>query len=310
MAGRFKLKLSRAVPLARVIPSLQICRPKDPSASVHTPVQAIYRLSPVNSKVFDISFPSNLIPSPPPTTPECHFVKRHVSTKVDCGCGTQELSTDQRSFRSPRKKDLEAAPRCHVVSKDEHQPKLTIKSNADKSPVWVSKNKIKTIASLSSRDSGCFSSKEEDESETTLVSSSTRSLSNYSSTGLDHYSPDYEDEDGRKKKKVNANIKQNRRHRRKASEVVDSTVKASVLRRKIQGTVEGKVRGSVAVAKKSVDPYEDFKRSMLEMILQKQMFEAKDLEQLLLCFLSLNSSKYHRIIAEAFSDIWEILFCD
>lgn len=317
MAERFKLKTSRAVSLSRVIPSLQICRPKGPSDSVYTPVPAIHRLSPVDSKVFDISFPSNLIPSPPPTTPECHFIKRRVSTKVECGCGMQELSTDRRGFRSQWKKDLEAAPRCHVVSKDDHQPKLTINSNDNTSPVWVSKNKIKTTASLSSRDGGCSSNEEGDESETTQVSSSTRSLSNYYSTGLDHYSPDAEDENGRKKKNANTNIKQIRRHRRKASdmttvaEVVDAAVKASVFRRKIiPGTVEGKVRESVAVAKKSVDPYEDFKRSMLEMILQKQMFEAKDLEQLLLCFLSLNSSKYHQIIVEAFSDIWEILFCD
>lgn len=57
MAERFKLKTSRAVSLSRVIPSLQICRPKGPSDSVYTPVPAIHRLSPVDSKAFDISFP-------------------------------------------------------------------------------------------------------------------------------------------------------------------------------------------------------------------------------------------------------------
>ncbi|KAA3453623.1 transcription repressor OFP7-like [Gossypium australe] len=73
-------------------------------------------------------------------------------------------------------------------------------------------------------------------------------------------------------------------------------------------TAEEKVAESVVVVKKSEDPYEDFKRSMLEMIMEKQMFEAKDLEQLLQCFLSLNSKEYHGIIVEAFTEIWEALF--
>ena len=72
----------------------------------------------------------------------------------------------------------------------------------------------------------------------------------------------------------------------------------------------GKVRESYAVVKKTQNPYEDFMRSMLEMILEKQMFETKDLEELLHCFLSLNSRVHHGVIVEAFSEIWEILFCD
>ena len=70
----------------------------------------------------------------------------------------------------------------------------------------------------------------------------------------------------------------------------------------------GKVRESYAVVKKTQNPYEDFMRSMLEMILEKQMFETKDLEELLHCFLSLNSRVHHGVIVEAFSEIWEILF--
>ncbi|KAJ4840828.1 hypothetical protein Tsubulata_033462 [Turnera subulata] len=74
-------------------------------------------------------------------------------------------------------------------------------------------------------------------------------------------------------------------------------------------TVEGKVRESFAVVKKSEDPREDFKRSMMEMIMEKQMFEEKDLEQLLHCFLSLNSRHHHGVIVQAFAEIWESLFC-
>lgn len=83
----------------------------------------------------------------------------------------------------------------------------------------------------------------------------------------------------------------------------------SVFQRLIPCTVEGKVRESFAVVKKSEDPYEDFKRSMMEMILEKQMFDERELEQLLHCFLSLNSREHHGVIVEAFAEIWEALFC-
>ncbi|CAI0420098.1 unnamed protein product [Linum tenue] len=46
---------------------------------------------------------------------------------------------------------------------------------------------------------------------------------------------------------------------------------------------------------------------MAEMIREKEMFEEKDLEQLLRCFLSLNSKDHHPVIVQAFSEIWEDL---
>ncbi|XP_054796384.1 transcription repressor OFP7-like [Prosopis cineraria] len=75
-------------------------------------------------------------------------------------------------------------------------------------------------------------------------------------------------------------------------------------------TVEGKVKESFTVVKKSKDPYEDFKKSMLEMIMEMEMFETRDLEQLLQCFLTLNSRHYHGIIARAFMEIWQELFSE
>ncbi|XP_057502748.1 transcription repressor OFP7-like [Actinidia eriantha] len=72
----------------------------------------------------------------------------------------------------------------------------------------------------------------------------------------------------------------------------------------------GKVKESFAVVKRSEDPYADFKRSMLEMILEKKLFGVDDLEELLLCFLSLNSRRHHAAIVEAFAEIWEVLFCE
>ena len=74
--------------------------------------------------------------------------------------------------------------------------------------------------------------------------------------------------------------------------------------------LQGKVKDSFAVVKKSSDPYNDFRTSMVEMIVEKQIFSAKDLEQLLQCFLSLNSYHHHRVIVEVFTEIWEALFCN
>lgn len=82
----------------------------------------------------------------------------------------------------------------------------------------------------------------------------------------------------------------------------------SVFKKLIPCEVEGKVKESFAIVKKSEDPYEDFKRSMMEMVLEKEMFEERDLEELLKCFLSLNSRHHHGVIVEAFSEIWEGIF--
>ncbi|WOG92616.1 hypothetical protein DCAR_0311889 [Daucus carota subsp. sativus] len=67
---------------------------------------------------------------------------------------------------------------------------------------------------------------------------------------------------------------------------------------------------SFAVIKRSSDPYSDFRTSMVEMIVEKQIFGSKDLENLLHCFLSLNSLIHHRVIIEVFTEIWETLFSD
>ncbi|XP_051151614.1 transcription repressor OFP2-like [Andrographis paniculata] len=71
----------------------------------------------------------------------------------------------------------------------------------------------------------------------------------------------------------------------------------------------GILKESYAVEKRSVDPRSDFRASMVEMIMEKQMVGAGDeLERLLLCFLSLNSPSYHAIIIDVFTEICETLF--
>lgn len=61
---------------------------------------------------------------------------------------------------------------------------------------------------------------------------------------------------------------------------------------------------SLAVVKHSSDPKKDFRDSMMEMIRVHKLRAAKDLEELLACFLSLNSEEYHDVIVKVFEEIW------
>lgn len=65
---------------------------------------------------------------------------------------------------------------------------------------------------------------------------------------------------------------------------------------------------SFAVVKKSEDPYEDFRLSMVEMILERQIFGAVQLQELLQCFLALNSRQHHSVIVQVFLEIYATLF--
>ncbi|MBA0829926.1 hypothetical protein Goarm_014490 [Gossypium armourianum] len=60
---------------------------------------------------------------------------------------------------------------------------------------------------------------------------------------------------------------------------------------------------SVAVVKDSDDPYKDFGHSMLQMIVEKRIYSKHDLEELLQCFLELNSPCHHDVIIKAFMEI-------
>ncbi|KAD5508520.1 hypothetical protein E3N88_16223 [Mikania micrantha] len=73
--------------------------------------------------------------------------------------------------------------------------------------------------------------------------------------------------------------------------------------RAVQGF--GRIGGnSLAVEKDSDDPYVDFRDSMLQMIMEKEIYRRDDLRELLNCFLQLNSPYYHGIIIRAFTEIW------
>ncbi|XP_038883195.1 transcription repressor OFP6-like [Benincasa hispida] len=65
---------------------------------------------------------------------------------------------------------------------------------------------------------------------------------------------------------------------------------------------------SVAVEKDSDDPYLDFRHSMVQMILENEIYSKEDLRGLLRCFLQLNSPCHHGIIVRVFSEIWDSVF--
>uniref|UniRef100_A0A3Q7E9I4 Transcription repressor n=1 Tax=Solanum lycopersicum TaxID=4081 RepID=A0A3Q7E9I4_SOLLC len=64
-----------------------------------------------------------------------------------------------------------------------------------------------------------------------------------------------------------------------------------------------KISSSLVAFINSDDPFYDFKKSMLHMIIEKEIYSFEDLEDLLNCFLKLNSPSHHNIIIQAFTEI-------
>ncbi|KAK8552486.1 hypothetical protein V6N13_120884 [Hibiscus sabdariffa] len=245
----FKLKFSC------VIPYFHLCRPpKKPSKLPPTSVPVIQCcfsiLDPKAPGYSDLSFPA-----PPPSTPDYCFFHRHLSPKiasVDCGCrarsyGTQCLSPDV-SFESAR---FQKTAKANMVNKERK------------------KVKVRAMATVSSTDSGCFSSElgDEDEETETLISNS-RTFSDDSSFELDQSLADEDSpmEIKRNKNKVNGKKKKrlgsfgSKKYRRSSTEnETPSPWRSSILKRTMvipPCTAEEKVAESVAVVKKSEDPYE------------------------------------------------------
>lgn len=61
---------------------------------------------------------------------------------------------------------------------------------------------------------------------------------------------------------------------------------------------------SFAVVKCSYNPDQDFRDSMVEMIMEKGIRRPDDLEELLACYLTLNSNEYHDLIIKVFRQVW------
>ncbi|KAE8812412.1 transcription repressor OFP7-like [Hordeum vulgare] len=76
----------------------------------------------------------------------------------------------------------------------------------------------------------------------------------------------------------------------------------------VAAEAEAVVAGSFAVVKRSDDPRADFRRSMAEMVVGRGIYDADGLERLLRCFLALNDQRHRRDIVDAFGDVWEAVF--
>ncbi|CAK9324248.1 unnamed protein product [Citrullus colocynthis] len=304
MAKRFKLLR---------IPSFHCCRSNDTSVVPTDP------------------------PSPlPPPKPHQSSLRRHVSSAfrtAACGCRSSSTNSDddQISKSSPSLPKHMPPPTPLLDSYDDvfASPKRQRRRRKKKSK---STSLTQLRISTSSAESVLFSSESFDEidelEETETLISSSKTISSTTDEDDDSsselFNPQLETI-REKPYKINLRTKKGKEKRRRSnsnrgqkqkrtiiktspSPEIESPARLSVFQRLIPCTVEGKIRESFAVVKKSEDPFEDFKRSMMEMIMEKEMFDEKDLEQLLHCLLSLNDREHHGIIVEAFSEIWQSLF--
>ncbi|KAJ8511825.1 hypothetical protein OPV22_002259 [Ensete ventricosum] len=64
----------------------------------------------------------------------------------------------------------------------------------------------------------------------------------------------------------------------------------------------------VVVVKETEDPLGEFRRSMLHMIVEKEIVDGAGLRELLRWFLALNSPQHHGTILRAFADVWQDVF--
>ncbi|KAL1822092.1 hypothetical protein ACET3Z_008870 [Daucus carota] len=266
---RFRLKLS--------LPTFQFCRTKVTPSLPKLPSESTTLFSPINPKSLEISYPSFSNPSNPPPTPA------HPLKIMPVSFNTQHCpSPSQKIYNSP----------VAFGSDDSFAWPITPPPKGGNSKPQRINNKNKSkVSSVSSGESGWFSSDEDGKE--SLVSSS----ENFD-TSCDFGNVSISSKYGTRKKKNN--------DRNGGNESVVKKSSTSVFKRLMTSCAVNDE--SFAVVKNSQNPYEDFKSSMMEMIMEKQMYEAKDLEQLLQCFLSLNSRHHHGAIIQAFSEIWHLLF--
>ncbi|KAJ3706907.1 hypothetical protein LUZ61_010612 [Rhynchospora tenuis] len=66
-----------------------------------------------------------------------------------------------------------------------------------------------------------------------------------------------------------------------------------------------RLEDSIVVVKESDDPLDDFKKSMLQMIVENEIASKAEMEELLHRFLLLNSLENHNVIIRAFTELWE-----
>ncbi|RWW03553.1 hypothetical protein GW17_00033281 [Ensete ventricosum] len=187
---------------------------------------------------------------------------------------------------------------------DVKEEKEGIKSKKKKKKKRVPSNSYRFSSSSSMesdvKEDGFFSSEEregkEEETETFFSSRS------FSSDSSEFYQRPTSKE---KKKKKNKNKRNPERPQRRRARKYEAWGVCKGFQPLV--SITRKEKKGFAVVKRSSDPYNDFRSSMVEMITERQIFGAEDLECLLQSYLSLNSPHLHPLILQAFSDIWVVL---
>ncbi|KAI3712915.1 hypothetical protein L1987_71484 [Smallanthus sonchifolius] len=304
---KFKLRIFRS------------CRSKHPSTLPDHPLPLFHQ-----QNLIDLDYPTAAVPpsSKHQQQPHRSSFKSHVSSAFGCGSKSGDLS-DSDYFQ------WQEDDQWHVVAKiyDVESPRRKIYNSSvsggdtdnDAFPFPlltlppVDKKKCRRSRRIGSGaaadDRRTVGGAVEDETET-LISSS-RGFSTDSSTDFNpqletirESAPISHSNRNKLRKKRTASLKRNGGR----SPEWGSPARLSVFKKLIPCKVEGKMKESFALVKRSLDPYDDFKKSMMEMIMEKEMFEEGDLEQLLQCYLSLNSRFHHGVIVEAFTEIWDTMF--
>lgn len=71
-----------------------------------------------------------------------------------------------------------------------------------------------------------------------------------------------------------------------------------------EGVESSTINNSFAVVKSSFNPRQDFRESMVEMIQEKGIRHREELQELLACYLTLNSDQHHDLIINVFQQVW------
>lgn len=243
-------------------------------------------------------FPSTSFISQDTTSPSLSFMENRLKLKIHKlfqSCRPKNISDDPFFFPENRHHPQLIAlfsPNPHSLSKPKHnpqinhKPKISHKTTKKKPPRHRKPKKTECISSTTYNYYYDWRSSDEgdDIDDTTTLFSSTRSLRSESSGSFRKNKPYRESENKVKKTR-----------QRGFNNPKDSG--------------NGKlVKDSFAVAKKSSNPHEDFRVSMVEMIVEKQIYGADELMGLFECFISLNSDEHHRVIFEVFTEILEAMF--
>ncbi|KAF8046805.1 hypothetical protein N665_3408s0002 [Sinapis alba] len=289
MTKRFKLKIPRIL-------SFKSCRSKDPSDLPFNPVPSFPR-PPAN--------PTTTVPQRRPSS-----LSRHVFTTFGCG------STRQRRASTPldvsRRYSPSLSPPQTPTFQWESEGKWHVIAHVDEGEYQTTRRKIydgddrrrsgKKERHARRRES--ISSAEEETWRESLLPSSTNLSPESSSSGLPRVTRRRRNHHKRK----NTSLVVEEKSESSSSPPPSPARLSSFVQRLIPCTAAAVVVEGVAVVKRSEDPCEDFKGSMMEMIVEKNMFEVAELEQLLSCFLTLNAKRHHRAIVKAFSEVWVALF--